>query len=89
VDLQALLDKTASRTIIPQKNGIDIVLDDTSKEFVLISKWGCDGSTGHSEYKQRSLKDVSDSDIFITSVVPLQLYSTKISGDKIILCAKS
>ena len=35
--------------------------------------------------QQRSLEDVSDSDIFITSVVPLQLYSTKISGDKIVL----
>jgi hypothetical protein len=31
------------------------------------------------------LGDVSDSDTFITSVAPLQLYSTKISGDKIIL----
>jgi hypothetical protein len=31
------------------------------------------------------LEDVSDSDIFVTSVVPLQLYSTKSSGDKIIL----
>jgi hypothetical protein len=50
VDLQALLDKTAPRIIMAQKNVIDIVLDDTSKEFVLISKWGCDGSTGHSEY---------------------------------------
>jgi hypothetical protein len=31
------------------------------------------------------LEDVSDSDVFVTSVVPLQLYSTKSSGDKIIL----
>jgi hypothetical protein len=30
------------------------------------------------------LEDASDSDIFITSVVPLQLHSTKTSGDKII-----
>jgi hypothetical protein len=85
VDLQALLDKTASRIIMAQKNVIDIFLDDTSKEFVLISKWGCDGSTGQGEYKQQSLEGVSDSDIFITSVVPLQLYSTKISGVEIIL----
>jgi hypothetical protein len=41
LDLQVLLDKTASRIIMAQKNVIDIVLDDTSKEFVLISKWGC------------------------------------------------
>ena len=35
-------------------------------------------------YMPRSLEDASDSDIFITSVVPFQLYSTKTSGDKII-----
>jgi hypothetical protein len=85
VDLQALLDKTVSRIIMAQKNVIDILLDNISKEFLLISKWGCDGSTGHSEYKQRLLEGVSDYYIFITSVVPLQLYSTKTSGDKIIL----
>jgi hypothetical protein len=88
VDLQALLDKTASRIIMAQKNVIHIVPDDTSKEFFLISKWGCDGSTGHSGYMQRSLEDISDSDTFITSVVPLQLYSTKISGEKKIFFGK-
>jgi hypothetical protein len=31
------------------------------------------------------LEDANDSDIFITNVVPLQLYSTKISGNKFIL----
>jgi hypothetical protein len=31
------------------------------------------------------LEDASDSDIFVTSVVPLKLYSTKTSGDKFIL----
>jgi hypothetical protein len=86
VDLQALMDRTASRIIKAQKKKvIGIVLDDISKEFVLISKWDCDGSTGHSEYKQRSLEDISDSDIFVTSVVPVQLHATKTSGDKIIL----
>jgi hypothetical protein len=62
VDLQALMDRTASRIMKAKKNAIGIVLDDISKEFVLISKWGYDGSTGHKEYKQRSLGDVSDSD---------------------------
>ena len=31
------------------------------------------------------MEDASDSDIFVTSVVPLKLYSTKTSGDKFIL----
>jgi hypothetical protein len=79
------MDRTASRIIKSKKKVTGTVLDDISKDFFLVSKFGCDGSTGHSEYKQRSLEDVTDSDIFVTSVVPLQLYSTKTSGDKIIL----
>jgi len=63
LDLKALIDKTASRIILATKCVIDIVLIDNSKDFILIPKWGCDGSTGHSEYKQRSLEDASDSDI--------------------------
>jgi hypothetical protein len=43
-----------------------------------------DGSIGYSKYKPWSLEDASDSDIFITIVVPFQLHSTKTSGDKII-----
>jgi len=85
VYLQVLVDRIGSRIIMAQKNATDSVLDNISQEFFLISKWGCHGSTGHSEYKQRSLEDASDSDIFITSVVPLKLYSTKTSGDKFIL----
>ena len=61
------------------------MLDDISKEFILISQRVCDGSTGHSEYKQQSLKGASDSDIFSTPVVPCQSHSTKTSGDKFIL----
>jgi hypothetical protein len=45
------------------KSAIYIVLDDNSKELTLIPKWGCDRSTGHSDNKQRSLEDASDSDI--------------------------
>jgi len=70
------MDKIASRIIIV-KNAIDIFLDDISKEFLRVSKWSCNGSTGHSTCKQRSLEDASDSDIFTTSVDPLQLYSIK------------
>jgi hypothetical protein len=78
------MDKTTSR-IIMVKNDIDIFLDDISKEFLHVSKWGCDGSNGHSECKQRSLEVASDNDVFKTSVHPLQLYSIKTSGDKDIL----
>jgi hypothetical protein len=83
VDLQALTDKTATIIIMAQKNATDIVQDNISKEFILILKWGCNETIGYSKYKPHSLEDASDSDIFITSVVPFQLHSTKTSGDKI------
>jgi hypothetical protein len=63
----------------------DFVLDDISKYFFIISKWGCDERTGYSEYKQWSLRDAGDTDTFITSVVPLKLSSTKTSEDKFIV----
>jgi hypothetical protein len=78
--MQVLIDTAASRIIRTKKSTKYFVLDEISKEFVVISKWGCDVSTGQSGYKQRSLEEASDYDIFTTSVVPLQLYLIKTSG---------
>ena len=64
------------------KNVSVTVLNDITEEFLLISNWNCDWNTGHSDYKQRSLEDVSDCNIYITSAIPLQLHSTKTSGVK-------
>jgi len=69
--------RTASRFSMAQI--CRLVLHDISKKIFLISEWACDASTVHSEYKQRALKDVSDSDIVITFVVYLQLYLTKLA----------
>ncbi|KMQ90726.1 dna-mediated transposase [Lasius niger] len=42
----------------------------------LVSKWGCDGSSGRSLYKQVfTAFQQSDSDLFMTCLVPLQLYA--------------
>lgn len=72
VELQSLLDHTASRILQSQKyvlNGVD-----TSKELILIGKWGFDGSTGHSAYKQKfSDSSIEDGSLFVTSYCPLQL----------------
>ncbi|CAH1108234.1 unnamed protein product [Psylliodes chrysocephalus] len=74
IKLQDLLDHTASRILLVQEDVFDqISLDNISQELNLILKWGCDGSTGHSQYKQVLPEGFSDSDIFITSLVPLQL----------------
>jgi hypothetical protein len=40
----------------------------------LTSKWGFDGSSAQSNYKQRSeMADFDDSSVFMTSLVPLKL----------------
>lgn len=46
-----------------------------TNNFVLLSKWGCDGSSGQSCYKQKAEEcGFTDSNIFLTSLVPLQLF---------------
>jgi len=89
VKLQALLDITTQRILKSQGQGsiIDSVSDKYFEKLYLISKWGCDGSSQQSEYKQVFNSECdSDSSIFFTSVVPLQLVSGDIDGpNKIIL----
>ncbi|XP_077272350.1 uncharacterized protein LOC143902954 isoform X2 [Temnothorax americanus] len=44
------------------------------ENLTLIGKWGCDGSSGHSQYKQKlDENSSSDESVFFTSYVPLQL----------------
>ena len=62
VELQSLVDNTALSILQPQKVSIE--------NDLLIGKWGFDGSTGHSEYKQKISKD-DDKSLFVTSYVPL------------------
>ncbi|CAI6366908.1 unnamed protein product [Macrosiphum euphorbiae] len=73
IQLQALLDHTVSRILLTvQKNQNEIVY----KKLVLISKWGCDGASGQSNYKQIDSNNTfeNDSGIFIISLVPIKLY---------------
>lgn len=74
VDLQSLLDNTASSILELQKEWIENCLGKTENNLRLIGKWGFDGSTGHSEYKQK-FTNCNDDDIslFVTSYVPLRL----------------
>lgn len=42
--------------------------------FIMHTKWGCDGASGQSEYMQKFSQpavDISDSNLFMTSIVPL------------------
>lgn len=71
VKLQDLLDHTIARIL-----QIDGVYKVGNTHLMLYSKWGCDGSSGQSEYKQVLAEEselISDTNLFIASLVPLKL----------------
>lgn len=69
VSLQELLDHTAVRLM---KSKSENEVASFPKYMQLISKWGCDGSSGHSEYHQNFANETfSDKSLFLTSLVPL------------------
>uniref|UniRef100_A0A1Y1LT63 Uncharacterized protein n=1 Tax=Photinus pyralis TaxID=7054 RepID=A0A1Y1LT63_PHOPY len=73
VKLQALLNLTVQRIL----QVVDSKVESSSSEGLkLISKWGFDGASSQSTYKQRSENgDLCDSSIFMASLVPLKLVS--------------
>lgn len=86
VKLQDLLDHTAVRLIQVQEPVLSMTEEKHLKSLMLLSKWGFDGSSGQSQYKQRTeQEDFSDSDIFFTSLVPLQLYFIDEKSEKVVL----
>lgn len=78
VDLQSLLDNTASSILELQKDWIENCLDKTENNLRIIDKWGFDGRTGHSEYKQKFTNcNDDDRSLFATSYVPLRLVNAR------------
>lgn len=74
VKLQALLDLTVRRIVEVQKTVFDSIPSEKLSKCVLISKWGFDGSGRQQSYKQnQSDQTFSDSNILMTTLVPLQL----------------
>ncbi|KMQ84811.1 hypothetical protein RF55_17077 [Lasius niger] len=79
VKLQALLNHTTERILLVQNDVIKSLLQKTVEHMNLICKWGYDGSSGQSDYKQKFAdENSSDGNVFLTSLVPLQLLSGKI-----------
>ena len=71
VPLASLLEHTARR-LLEGKSAAE--LESLDSELTLVPKWGCDGSSGHSIYKQAFTgQGVSDESIFLTWMVPLQI----------------
>jgi len=74
VKLQVLLDHTAERIFLAKPESD---FDSLGHKFILVSKWGCDGSSGHSEYKQSFENEgATDANMFIISLVPLRMTGT-------------
>lgn len=76
VKLQALLDHTASRILAVQSEVLHLLPSSEIYKLNLVCKWGCDGTSGQSTFKQKfdnDDEDKTDATIFFTSVVPLQL----------------
>lgn len=72
IKLQAVLNKTAERLICAQREVLKSV--HPGSLLFLVSKWGCDGSSGHSTYKQKfTNSEDTDEFLFVFSFVPLQL----------------
>lgn len=88
VKLQALLDHTAERILLSQKDVIKSISVDAVRELELMCKWGCDGTSGQSTFKQKFNDNEgtkTDANIFFTSLVPLQLHTFDESKNKIII----
>ena len=80
VPLQDLLDHTTISIIEQEKDIITEAVqgkqENEKLSCTLICNWGFDGTSGHSEYKQKfSPPDISDQSIFCTTLVPLQMKS--------------
>jgi len=74
VGLQSLLNHTTNRLF---ESFTDADVEGmTDSHYTLTSKWGCDGSSGHSEYNQSLQSGVSDKSLLLASIVPLSLRST-------------
>jgi hypothetical protein len=73
VELQNLLDHTVTRLLTYLEEIVQNLSNEESNSLLLLCKWGCDGSQ-QTQYKQKFQNDCnSDSNIFQSSFVPLQL----------------
>lgn len=84
VNLQHLMDHTATRIIETMEED---VLSNCYDTVYLVSKWGCDGASGQSEYKQSSVElgQFSDKHLFMMSMVPIKLMHSDVSTSSSIL----
>lgn len=74
IELQAILDKTVERLL----ETLPASFVEPNRKLCLISKWGFDGASSQSQYKQRfEDPDADDASIFLTTLVPIVLRDDK------------
>lgn len=75
IKLQDLVDNTSMRLNKYLNDVTELCSEIEKRNLILYYKWGCDGSQ-QSQYKQKFQNDSdSDSNVFISSLVPLRLQS--------------
>jgi hypothetical protein len=72
ISLQCLMDHTVKRII---KGMAEEEIANCNENIELLSKWGCDGASGQSEYKQIQPDGFSDRYMFMVSMVPITIRS--------------
>ena len=78
VPLQALLNHTAERIIEHQTDVIEQTASDVPLRVVMKCKWGFDGTSGQSAYRQNlGSAPTRDAELLSTTLVPLQITSEK------------
>jgi len=86
IKLQSLLDHTVRRLAIVQADVLSRVVTEGVTTLHMTYKWGFDGSSNHSIYKQKFQEscDSIDSDLFLTSVVPLKMSAEHNTSEEIV-----
>lgn len=86
ISLQALLDHTAKRLFQSLNSVISSLAENQLENLCMVTKWGCDGTSGQAEYKQLFQNEsVSDESIFLISIVPIHIVSGNLEDNSNII----
>ena len=89
VKLQLLLDHIVGLLFLVQADVIKSLPSEKKCDFQLICKWGCDGTSGQSTFKQKFHDDdgtKTDANMFVSSLLPLQLvFADAIDNHNVVL----
>lgn len=74
IDLQSLIDHTVRRFFLDSSVRLPEIVESNVYPLTFLVKWGCDGSSDQSCYKQKfNDPTISDESIFTISMVPLEI----------------